>query len=56
MAQSLSSGNENCERVWSEEYDRVPLKQRLKILLASQRLSGSGEIKTQGENESLVSM
>lgn len=39
MAQSeIKSENEVQKPIWSEEQERVPLKQRLKLLLASQRL------------------
>ncbi|KAK4411771.1 hypothetical protein Sango_0250100 [Sesamum angolense] len=33
--------------VWSEEYERVPLKQRLKLLLASHRVSADSELKSE---------
>ncbi|KAL0423201.1 UNVERIFIED_CONTAM: hypothetical protein Sradi_0854900 [Sesamum radiatum] len=33
--------------VWSEEYERVPLKQRLKLLLASHRVSVDSELKSE---------
>ncbi|XP_059640202.1 uncharacterized protein LOC132282507 isoform X2 [Cornus florida] len=41
--------NENQDSFWSEELDGIPLKQRLKLLLASKRLSDFGVIKLETE-------
>lgn len=37
------------ENEWSEEHDGIPLKQRLKMLLASKHCSDLGDTKTQAE-------
>ncbi|KAH6796919.1 hypothetical protein C2S52_021473 [Perilla frutescens var. hirtella] len=47
MAQSeIHSKNGSQKTVWSEEFERVPLKQRLKLLLASNRISGDSDVKS----------
>uniref|UniRef100_A0A5B6ZK40 Uncharacterized protein n=1 Tax=Davidia involucrata TaxID=16924 RepID=A0A5B6ZK40_DAVIN len=48
----FKSENETRDGVWTEEHDRVPLKQRLKMLLASKRLSDFSDIKFQKESKS----
>lgn len=48
MAQSeVNPGNVAEKVVWSEELERVPLKQRLKLLLASHRISVDSDLKSQ---------
>ncbi|KAL2252471.1 UNVERIFIED_CONTAM: hypothetical protein Sindi_0041800 [Sesamum indicum] len=48
MAQSEINLENGAEKtVWSEEYERVPLKQRLKLLLASHRVSVDSELKSE---------
>nr|GMC59698.1 uncharacterized protein LOC109180469 isoform X1 [Ipomoea batatas] len=39
---SIKLESEACDAAWSEEHERVPLKQRLKLLLASKRLPQPG--------------
>ncbi|XP_019185619.1 PREDICTED: uncharacterized protein LOC109180469 isoform X2 [Ipomoea nil] len=38
---SIKLESEACDAAWSEEHERVPLKQRLKLLLATKRLAKS---------------
>lgn len=50
MAQSeIKSENEVQKSIWSEDQERVPLKQRLKLLLASQRLHLGFDAKPESE-------
>ncbi|KAA8530671.1 hypothetical protein F0562_005395 [Nyssa sinensis] len=46
----FKSKNETRDGVWTEEHDRMPLKQRLKVLVARTRLSDFSDFKFEKES------